>query len=149
MARKLLALTILLALTLLAAGCGGGDGSSNGSAMTANQCRELEQTATRVGEQFSAALTGAGGKTDVQEAARLFDEVTSKAPEEIRPDFQTINVAFSKLAGALEGVDLSGGKQPDAATIQRLQKVTSEINTTKLDQASRRISAWAQENCKS
>lgn len=145
---QVLALPALVALVLLAPGCGGDEKSSGGSAgAPAKSCKEFEQGATQVGQQFQTALTGSGGSADVQEAARLFDELTGQAPDEIKSDFETINEAFQKLAKALEGVDLSSNTPPDAAKLAELQKITSEIDQAKLNQASQNITTWAQENC--
>jgi cell fate (sporulation/competence/biofilm development) regulator YlbF (YheA/YmcA/DUF963 family) len=169
-AMRVLALPVLCALLLPAAGCGGGGKSSSaggsaaatkskssatkskssesGSGGSAKDCKEFAQAANDVGTQFAAAITGSGGEADVQKAAKLFDQVASKAPNEIRDDFQTINDAFQKLAEALEGVDLSGNKTPDQATLQKIQKASSEIDQKKLSEASAHITAWAQKNCK-
>jgi len=166
----MLALSALCALGLLVAGCGGGDDESSdaakapaaaettpaGSASSGSSssggslkgCKEFQLAAAQVGTQFASALTGAGGSEDVQKAAKLFDELTSKAPDEIKEDFETINDAFKKLADALEGVDLTGGQAPDPETLAKLQKVTSEIDQKKLSDAGAHISAWAQANCK-
>jgi cell fate (sporulation/competence/biofilm development) regulator YlbF (YheA/YmcA/DUF963 family) len=169
MSRKpllMVVLSALCALMFLAAGCGGGDDeSSNGATPAAassgsksskpavsggslKNCKEFEQAAQEVGQQFASAISGSGGNADLQRAAKLFDELTSKAPAEIKPDFETINNAFGKLAEALEGVDLSGNKAPDQATLAKLQKVTSEIDQQKLSAAGAHITAWAQKNCK-
>lgn len=160
---QLLALLALCALTLLAASCGGDDSSnatetaaateakseeSGSSGGSAKDCKEFEAAATQVGQQFATALTGTGGTADLQKAAKLFDELTSRAPDEIKADFETINEAMSKLAEALEGVDLSGQTTPDAATLEKLQKISTEIDQQKLSQASANITAWAQKNCR-
>jgi hypothetical protein len=166
---QILGLLALCALMLLAAGCGGGDKSSSpaknaaepaagtengssgsgGSGGTAKDCKEFEQAAVQVASEFQAALTGTGGSADVQKASKLFDELTDKAPDDIKGDFQVINDAFKKLAEALQGVDLKSGTPPDQATTQKLLEATSQIDQAKLSQASANITAWAQKNCSS
>ena len=69
-------------------------------------------------------------------------------PEEIRADFQTINEAFGTLVEALKGVDLSGGKTPDAATLAKLQQAMAKIDQAKVTAANAHITAWVQQNCK-
>jgi hypothetical protein len=158
------ALPALLALVFLVAGCGGGDDeSSNDEAPAAatttaesseeaasggslENCKEFQLAASQVGQQFAAATTGAGD-VDLKKAADAFDELTDKAPSEIRADFQTINEAFGALAEALEGVDLSSGQAPDPETLAKLQKAMTAIDQAKVTAASNRISAWTQKNC--
>ena len=53
---------------------------------------------------------------------------------------------MTKIADALEGVKPSG--TPDAATLAKLQKLSTEIDQAKLTAASAHISAWVQKNCK-
>jgi hypothetical protein len=170
MSRKLLllvALPAVLALMFFGAGCGGGDDESSddgapaaaattsessppappaASEESVGNCKEFQEAAANVGQQFSAATTGAGG--DLKEASKAFDELASKAPDEIKADFQTINEAFATLAEALEGVDLSGNKTPDAATLAKLQKAMAAIDQAKVTAANARITAWVQKNCK-
>jgi hypothetical protein len=167
MSRKpllMVALPALLALMFLGAGCGGGDDESSNDAPPAaasttestkpavsggspENCKEFQLAAAEVGQQFASATTGAGS-ADLEASAKAFDELTSKAPSEVKADFETINTAFAKLAEALAGVDLSSGQAPDQETLSKLQKVMSEIDQAKLSAASARISAWAQANCK-
>ena len=170
MSRKpipVLALAVLCALVLVAAGCGGKkksaspatnaastttaattqeattDSTDTGSTDTTSNngssskdCQEFASAASKIGQDFSEAVSGTNANID--KAAKEFDELTAKAPDEIKPDFQTIDDAFKKLAGAF-----NNGK-PD---VQKLQKISSEINQTKLQQAAQNISAWAQKNC--
>lgn len=165
MSRKPLLVVVLAALLglSLAAGCGGGDdGSASDEAAPAAttsesskpavsggslaNCKEFQQAAANVGQAFAAATTGANA--DLEQSANAFDALASKAPEEVRADFQTINDAFQKLAEALKDVDLSATQAPDPETLAKLQKAMSEIDQAKVDAASTRISAWAQKNCK-
>ena len=166
MSRKpipVLAFAVLCVLVLAAAGCGGKKkaassatnsadttalastqaattqstettSSSNGTA--SKDCQQFAQAASKIGQDFSQAVSGTNANID--KAAKEFDELTAKAPSDIRPDFQTIDDAFKKLATAF-----NGGK-PDIA---KLQQISSQINTAKLTQASTNISNWASKNC--
>jgi hypothetical protein len=110
---------------------------------TAGNCAEL----SGLGQKISRAFSGSGD-TDIQQVADDFQELAANAPSEIKADFQTIADAYSKIADALEGVDLQGG-QPSAEAIQKLQQLSSEIDQAKLTQAAQNISTWVTQNCKS
>jgi hypothetical protein len=44
--------------------------------------------------------------------------------------------------------NLKPGQTPDPATLQKLQKLATSIDTQKLTQASQNITAWVAKNCK-
>jgi hypothetical protein len=163
--------TALGGFVLAAGGCGSGGGGSTttttatettttetattsatttnaigslGSLLTSKNCRDLANTAT----SFSQAIAGTG-KADFKQAAQLMKEFADKTPEDIRPDFEVLADAYAKYADALQGVDLRSGKAPSAAVIAKMQKLSTEIDTAKLAQASQHISAWVQTNCTS
>ena len=157
------ALAALLALMLLGAGCGGDDDESSNEAApaaaattepedesssgdSAESCREFQNAASEISKTFASATTGTGN-ANLEEAASAFDELTDKAPSEVKADFETINEAFSTLAEALEGVDLTSGQAPDPQTLAKLQKALSSIDQAEVNAASARISTWAQKNC--
>lgn len=158
---------VLLAGLLVLAGCGGGGKKSAATTTTAAKtttaaaaaktttaaaalsgvasaanCRELGDLGTR----FSAALTGASQKADVKKVAELLREFAAKTPKEIRPDFKLLADDYGKLADALGS--FKAGSAPDPQALARLQQVSSEIDTTKLSQASQRIAGWLQKNCR-
>jgi hypothetical protein len=160
-----LALTALAALLL--AGCGGGKkttttaateasaatsaktttttrttGSSDLSAIaSASNCKELGD----LGTQFSSALSGAADSGDLKKTAKLLQEFAAKTPSEIRAEFKVVADDFSKIAEAVGNVKT--GTVPDAATLSKLQKLSSEIDSAQLTQASQKISTWLQKNC--
>jgi hypothetical protein len=168
---QLVGITLALVLVVAAAGCGGSKKSSapptttteatttttteattttsspttttsgTGSFATAANCKQLSD----LGTQFSQALTGAKG--DIAKQAALFKALADKTPEEIRPDFETIADAYTKIAGDLKGVDLSGGKVPDAATIAKISKLGAQFSGPKFTQAISNIEAWVTKNC--
>lgn len=169
---KLVGITLTLALVSSAAGCGGSKKSSapptttteatttttteatttttssaatttsgTGSFATAANCKQL----SNLGTQFSQAMTSAKG--DIAKQAALFKALADKTPEEIRPDFETIADAYSKIAGDLKGVDLSSGKVPDAATLAKISKLGAEFSGPKFTQALKNIEAWVAKNC--
>jgi hypothetical protein len=177
MSRKPISIAVLMvlcALLLVAAGCGGKKKTESTTAPTATSappvvatdttstppattaasggggstadCQSFAKAASQVGTQFSQALSGTGG-ADISQASKAFATLADKAPDAIKGDFQTINDAFAKMAGALKGVDLSGGKTPDAATLAKLQQLGTEIDQTKLTKAETDISTWVTQNC--
>jgi hypothetical protein len=168
---QLIGITLTLVLVVAAAGCGGKKSSApatttttteetattttestttsapttttsgTGSFATAANCKQLSD----LGSQFSHAVTGAKG--DIAKQAALFKALADKTPEEIRPDFETIADAYTKIAGDLKGVDLNSGKVPDAATLAKISKLGAEFGGAKFTQALKNIEAWATKNC--
>jgi hypothetical protein len=167
-----LAVLLLAALALLAAGCGGDDSDSSASSdttttavvetdtsddgtMTAGtetsadddtaalggECAKFSGLAAKLQNAFG---TGAG---DVDSAAEVFDEIADQVPEEIRDDYQVLADNFKELADALKGVDLSSGEAPSPETLQKLQELSSKMDTPAVTQASQNIEAWVKENC--
>ena len=90
-------------------------------------------------------MQGANG--DVGKSAAIFKAFADKTPSDIRGDFETVAAALAKYADALKGVNLTSGQVPDAATIAKLTKLSSEIDQAKLTQAEQNISAWGAKNC--
>ena len=170
---QLVGFTLTLVLVVAAAGCGGSKKSSapptttttteptttttteattttssattttsgTGSFATAANCKQLSD----LGTQFSQVVTGAKG--DIAKQAAAFKALADKTPEAIRPDFETIADAYTKIAGDLKGVDLSSGKVPDAATIAKISKLGAEFSGPKFTQAIHNIEAWVTKNC--
>jgi len=165
---QLFGITLTLVLVVGAAGCGGGKknaettsttaattttesttttaastttSSGSGSFATAANCKQLSD----LGTQFSQAITGAKG--DIAKQAAAFKALADQTPEEIRPDFETIADAYTKIAENLKGVDLTSGKVPDAATLAKIAKLGSQFSGPKFTQALQNIETWATKNC--
>ena len=113
----------------------------SGLATSAN-CRQLAD----LGNKFSEALKGTDSN-DVKKEAELLKEFASKTPSEIRPDFETVAADYSKIAEALQGVNLKQGSVPNPAALLKLEKLATSIDTQALAKASANIGAWAQKNC--
>src|SRR5713101_8125638 len=167
-----LGLSLLAALALVAAGCGGSKkknaaATTTTAAATTTQATTTETTTTQatttqattttsslsgiasaknckdlvdLGQKFSAAFSGTANGQDVKKQAALFKEFADKAPSDIRADFQVIADYFSKIATVAGHLKI--GQTPDAATIAKLQKLSTEIDQTKLTAASKHIAAW-------
>jgi hypothetical protein len=170
---RVLCAVALGGLVLAAAGCGGGKSSTPttatsettteaasmttettattstdtagtvGALLSSKNCAQLVNAST----SFSQAFTGAVSDSDLQKAEGLLKEFADKTPDEIRPDFEELASVYAKYAEALKGADLSSGKTPSPEVIARLQKLSTEIDQTKLAEASQHISAWIQKNC--
>lgn len=171
-ARRLAALFVA-ALALVAAGCGG-SGSDEASSETATVAAETttdakttedmtttEETTTDAAAG-SAALTGkcadlaglgsklaaamSGQDAGVADVSQLFDELADQVPDEIKADWQILAKNFQKIADALKGADLSSGT-PDAASLAKLQKLATTLDSQEVRQAAAHIEAWAKKNC--
>jgi hypothetical protein len=164
-ALQLLALPLVLALVLAAAGCGGGKKSAattetatlattttttttstpattpvSSAVATAKNCKQL----STLGSQLAQQLTGADG--NLAKEAALLKAFAAQTPADIRPDFETLADAFTKIATALKGVKLNGGV-PNASTLAKIQKLGSETSGPKFTQALNHVEAWATKNC--
>lgn len=162
------AATVFGALALLVAGCGshspatttatttttapatGGtstqatttaSGAGTLAILTSANCHQL----LNLTQTFAAAM--AGNTQNLQQTAALVRQFATKTPTDIRPDFQVLAAAWTKVASALKGVDLSSGKAPTAHVLAKLIKLSSELDAQKLTMASQDIAVWARANC--
>jgi hypothetical protein len=167
-ARHLL-LLLVAALALAAAGCGGDDSSEASGDTTATAVVETTETTDDVGTttddedveigdlsgecaQFAGissklAQSLSGQDADLDEAARVFDEIADEVPDEIKDDYRVIADNFAKIAEALQGVDLTGGGVPDPETLAKLEELGRSLDSAEVQQASETLEAWARENC--
>jgi hypothetical protein len=113
--------------------------TTNLSGFSSGKCRELEN----LSKKFSAAFTGSD--QNLKKEAELVQDFAKKVPSEIRADFQLIADYFSKIADVAG--NLKPGQTPDPQTLAKLQKVATEVDQAKLQEASQRITAWGQKNC--
>lgn len=103
---------------------------------SAENCKEFAQ----IGAKVSGALTGT---VDVDQIKSAFDELAAAAPSDIKSDFQTLADYMTKVADALQGVDLSSGEAPDASALAKLQAIDATAATA----AGTRIGNWVTKNC--
>jgi hypothetical protein len=104
-------------------------------------CLQLASLGATIGKAF----TGAAG--DPAKEAALLQQFAAAAPPAIKADFQTIADAMTKVANALQGVNLKSGATPDPATLAKLAALSSQLNIPALTAASRHIATWAAANC--
>ena len=155
--RHALGLILLAGLVLAATACGGGGqkaavttkatstaqtttASALSGLATAANCRQLADLATT----FSKTASGTTSQ-DTKKVAQLLREFASKTPSDIRPDFEVVADAFSKIADVMGNI--KPGATPDAAMLAKLATLSGEIDSAKLTTASEHISAWVQKNC--
>jgi ABC-type Zn uptake system ZnuABC Zn-binding protein ZnuA len=163
---------LVVALALVAAGCGGGSNESAATTETTTESTTTESTATTdesstestdttdlsgilgdedclalasVGATIAAAFSGANGSTNGSEELQ---NLADKVPDAIKADVQTLAAAFSEYAAKLKDIGIEPGATPTAAQLQQLQTAIASLNQDELTAASQRIEAWAQENCK-
>jgi hypothetical protein len=116
--------------------------SALGGLVASGKCKDLQD----LGQKYSQALSGAGGGTDLKKTAQVIKEFADDAPSDIKPDFEVVADYMSKIADVAG--NLKPGQTPDPATLQKLQKLATSIDTQKLTQASQNITAWVTKNCK-
>jgi DNA polymerase/3'-5' exonuclease PolX len=161
---------LLLALALVAAGCGGGDDESSASDdTTIEETTTVEETTTDdttseettdtdlsgvLGDEDCLALAGVGasiaqafsGAVDSGDEADL-DELASKVPEEIRADVETLARALATYSEEIQDIGIEAGATPSPEQLQELQAALASLNQEELTAASQRLEAWSQENC--
>jgi len=167
-----LAVLALALLALAAAGCGGDDASDASSDTEAtvvegttgddptDDVEDLKETTgdddigqlsgkcaelAGIGAKLSQSLSGQSG--DLDQAARVFDEIADEVPDEIKADYEVIAENFGKIAEALREADLQSGETPNAEAIAKLQQLATSLDSEEVREASANIEAWAEKNC--
>ena len=162
---------LVLALALVAAGCGGSDDESAASDETTveetqtttdetteesgtdtdadfnfadEDCRSLVAAFVAVGSAFSAA---AGGSDELAEQAEAFAEFADDVPEEIRADVETLAAAYGQYVEVIQDAGIEPGQIPTAEQAQQLSEALQSVGTADVSAASERLSAWTNENC--
>jgi hypothetical protein len=160
------------ALVLAAAGCGGGGKSASSTTTTTETTSTAAQSSTTTTTTTASTTTGAnvsgiasasncreladlsgklaqafGGtpSADSKKYAAFLQAYAERAPADIRPDFQTLADAYSKIAGALGGY--TPGSTPSAAQLAKMMKAVQGLDQAKITQAGQNIGAWVQKNC--
>jgi hypothetical protein len=161
---------LVLALALVAAGCGGGDDDSSASDTTTveettteetttddgtgttgdfdfadEDCRSLVAAYLGVSQAFAAAA--GGSNDDLQQQAEAFSEFADDVPEEIRTDVQTLANAYGQYIEVLQDAGLEPGEIPSAEQAQELSEALQAVGTADVTAASERLGNWTTENC--
>ena len=164
---------LVLALALVAAGCGGGDDDSSASDTTTieantdtttddattddgtdtagdfdfadEDCRGLVAAYLGISQAFAAAA--GGSNEELEEQAEAFSEFADDVPQEIQADVQTLADAYGQYIQVLQDAGIEPGEIPTAAQAQELQTALQAVGTADVTAASERLSAWTTENC--
>jgi hypothetical protein len=115
--------------------------SALGGLVASGKCKDL----ANLEQKYSQALSGQGGAGDLKTTVQVVQEFADDAPSEIKSDFQTFADYLKKIYDAVGNV--KPGQTPDAATLQKLQKLGTSIDPQKLTKASQNITAWVTKNC--
>ena len=162
---------LVLALALVAAGCGGGDDDSSAADdTTIEETTTTEDTTSEdttsdddlsdddlsgvladedcrelvnISVTFGQAIAGA---TD-SEAAEAFQDLVDDVPSEIQADVQILADWFAEYASTLQDIGIQAGQVPDAQQLAELQAAFAALDQEEVSAASERLSTWAQENC--
>ena len=163
---------IVLAMALVAAGCGGGDDESSASDTTTieettdtttedttdddtattgdfdfadEDCRSLVAAFLGVSQAFAAAA--GGSDEELQEQADAFAEFADDVPEEIRADVETLAAAYGDYIQVIQDAGLQPGEIPSAEQAQELSAALEAVGTDDVTAASERLGTWTTENC--
>ena len=159
----------VVAMSIVAVGCGGGDESASGDTTATETSTEettTEETTTdgtttdlsgvfadedclalvAAAASFSQAFTGTSASSDETNA---FEELAAKVPDEIKADVQVLAEAYAKYAAEIKDVGIEAGQTPSAEQLQQLQAALASFDQQGVSEASQRLSTWAQTNCPS
>ena len=164
---------LVLAVALVAAGCGGGNDESAASTETTTEETTTSDTTTAdeattdgstdttdlsgilgnedclalasVGATMAQAFAGASGSTNDNSAE--LEDLASKVPDEIKADVQVLAQAFATYSAKLKDIGVEAGKTPTADQLQQLQAAVASLDQQELTAASQRIEAWSEKNC--
>ena len=166
---------LVVALALVAAGCGGSDDESAASdETTIEETTTTDETTTEESTDtsgtdtdafnfasedcqslvkayvgLSAAIAAASGGQDVSGDIEKFSQYVDEVPEEIRGDVQTIAAAYGTFADELKDIGYTPGEVPTADQLQKLQDASGSLGTSEVQAAGEHLSTWTTENCKS
>ena len=160
---------LVVALALVAAGCGGSDDESSATTETTVEETLTDETSTddstteattetdisgllgdedcvalgSVGASIAAAFSGAADSGSQED----LDELASKVPDEIKADVQTLAAAFATYSEKIKDIGIEAGATPNAQQLQELQAAIASLDQKELTAASQRLDAWSKENC--
>ena len=79
--------------------------------------------------------------------SRCWRTSPGRHPSDIRPDFQVLADAYTRIVVALKGADAGSSSSPSADTLRRMAKLSNQIDMGKVSTANTEISAWSARNC--
>lgn len=169
--RWLSVFVVVLALCVVAVGCGGSDESASGDTTltettttdetttdTAEETTDETDVSSILGDEDCLALASAGaafaqavaGTASTEESTDALDELASKVPDEIRSDVELLAQGFADYAAEVEDIGIDAGATPSAEQLEQLKAATLSFGSQPgLAAAMQRLDAWTQENCPS
>ena len=110
------------------------------------ECQDLVEAGQAFGAALSSA-TGNGSNDDLGATAEAYKAFASKAPDELKDDFEALADVIDEYAGAIRDLDLKPGDTPSASQIAKLVAISQSFNTADVQNASAAIAAWTTKNC--
>ena len=167
---------LVIALALVAAGCGGSDDESAASDETTVEETLTEETseesttedeattdgdadfnfadedcqslvAAFLGVSQAFAAAAGGSDAELEEQAEAFGEFADDVPDEISDDVATLAAAYGQYIEVIQDAGIEPGQIPTAEQAQELSEALESVGTTDVTAASERLSAWTTENC--
>jgi hypothetical protein len=152
---------------IMLAACGGGDGSSTGSAAGgAGDTGGASEVASGPAGAFDVAecaqavsawaaaaaavpAAASGSAADLQTSLDQLQAFAAAAPEAIRDDLMLVYQAYGEFVKAMQdtGFDPTSGEVPSAETIAAMEAASQKLDDPELTAASDRVSAWFAANC--
>jgi hypothetical protein len=154
---------LIVALALVAAGCGGSDDESSAVDETTVEETTTDETTTDdgdtdlsgiLGDEDCAALVAAGASfaqafsgTSDPEQAEALAELAETVPDEIKADVQVLADWYADYGAKLKDIGIEAGQTPSAEQLVELQAALTSADSEELTAASERLSTWSNENC--
>src|SRR5579862_1781250 len=101
--------------------------------LTAGSCERLYEIA----QSYSAALNGENG--ELTKTAAMLTEFATETPSDIRPDFRVLASAYTRILDALKGIDAGASSSPSRALLDRLTKLSNQIDMTRVGTANTNV----------
>ena len=162
---------LVIALALVAAGCGGSDDESAASDETTleetlteetttdeettdgdadfdfadEDCQSLVAAFLGVSQAFAAAA--GGSDAELEEQTEAFAEFADDVPDEISDDVATLAAAYGQYVEVIQEAGIEPGQIPTAEQAQELSEALESVGTADVTAASERLGAWTTENC--
>jgi hypothetical protein len=159
-----------LVLSLVVAGCGGGDDSAASDETIVEETLMTDDTKTEtdagedtqtdftdedcqalaaaiVGVSLAAAAAVTGSPEDFSNEVAVLSKYADKVPDEFRADVQTLETGYSEYIDALQKAGIQAGETPTAEQAQKLQDALQEVGSEDVTAAYERLNAWGTENC--
>jgi hypothetical protein len=159
----------VVALSVVAVGCGGGDESASGDTTATETTTDETTTEDTTTDGTTPDLSGVfadedclalvaavasfsqafAGVTSSSDETTAFQELADKVPDEIAADVQVLAEAYADYAAELQDIGIEAGAAPTAEQLQQLQTALASFDQDAVSEASQRLSTWAQTNCPS